>query len=54
MNRLEVGYLLLAILLASISAGLWYAFRNSHRSTWLRSERKRRKRQEKTARVPAE
>ena len=54
MSRLDLGYLLLALLIAGVAAGLWYAFYNSHRGTWLRSERKQRRRRKKAARVPAE
>ena len=54
MSRLELGYLLLALLVAAVTAALWYLAYNSRRSTWKRDVRKQRKAREKAARVPAE
>jgi hypothetical protein len=54
MSRLELGYLLLALLIAGVSVALGYAYYRSHRSSWRRAERRHRKRREKAARVPAE
>ena len=54
MSRLDLGYLLLAVLVIGVSAALGYLYYRSNRSTWLRAERRRRKRREKASRVPAE
>ena len=54
MSRLDLGYLLLAVLVIGVSAALGYLYYRSNRSTWLRSERKQRRRRKKAARVPAE
>lgn len=54
MSRLELGYLLLAILIASVSAGLWYLSYNSKGNTWKRDLRKRRKARAKAERIAAE
>jgi len=54
MSRLELGYLLLAMLVIGVSAALGCLSYRSHRSTWRRAERKHRKRREKGSREPAE
>lgn len=43
MSRFELGYLLLALLIAGVAAAVWYLAYNSHGRTWKRDVRKRRK-----------
>ena len=54
MSRFELGYLLLALLIAGVAAAVWYLAYNSHGRTWKRDVRKRRKARDKAAKVPAE
>ena len=43
MTREAVGYLLLALLIGSVIAGIWYLYYTSQRSTWMRKERRHKK-----------
>jgi hypothetical protein len=54
MNRLDLGYLLLAILVAGVSIALWYLSYNSKGNTWRRDLRRRRKARAKSERIAAE
>ena len=54
MSRIELGYLLLVLLIASVSGALWYLSYKSKGSTWKRDVRKQRKARAKAERIAAE
>jgi hypothetical protein len=54
MSRLDLGYLLLVILIASVAGAFWYLSYNSKAQTWKRDVRKRRKARTKADSTAAE
>ena len=54
MSRMELGYLLLVVLIASIAGAIWYLSYHSKARTWKRDLRKRREVRAKADGISAE